>query len=329
MFGKEKTTKKSPAEKFIKEFIKNNYLFEYRRPSYPFGNDDSFTYEIAVEITDAARKVLKENSIPRVIHMDYTGFTDGSDNVDYLLNKCEISNPSYVDGIIFNGKITDTEIIKDFLNRKTYEYDCLNFYLSGEMWEEIRNFHVDISTLNGNIDSFKKEFLEEHEETEYGIKRNGCACVGYDWHEFICKKEDVYYNLSIIYDFINKFKEYLLLKNKFVDDILSGINSIEDAPYILNNKELLIKAIAYNKSFAKNLTKDHSIGIYATKNIVLKAIEENSNCYKYIDTYYQRDNDVLCKALDEDLKLLSFIIETNGFDTKKIKEKIKEVFTGK
>lgn len=329
MFGKEKVKKKTPIEKFIKEISLKNYTFEYRRPSYPFGSDDDLSYESAVELTNAAKQVLSENKIPRVIHMDYTGFCDGNDNVDYLLNRFDIKEMSFIDNIIFSEKITDITKIKDFLFRINYDYDYLNFYMDGDMLEKLHDFDIDLSTLNSSIDSFKKGFLEEHTETEYGIKRNGSACVGYEWYEFICNKEDVYYNLSIIYDFINKFKEYLLTDDDFAEDILSNFSSIEDAPYILKNKNLLVKAIAYNKIFASTLTKEDSIGLFATKNIILKAIEENPNCYKHIDIYYQRDEDVYCKAIDEDIKLLSFIIETNSFDSRKVKAKIKEAFIEK
>lgn len=333
MFGKTKSlintcVKKSLVEAYVDEITQKSYEYSYHCPFFGCSGVE-LSYEDAVLIVEEVKKRLKSENLHRVIHMDYTGFTDGSDKVDYLLSKMEVQKISYKDDIVFGPKIQSVEKIKEFLNRMSYEYDFLDIYLPGEIWNELENFEIKVEDLDGTITSYKEAFFEDYKETEYGIRKNGYACTGHEYFEFICDKEDVYYNLSIILDYTNQFKKFLLTNNKYVEDILVRVNSVAEVPYILDNKNLIIQAIACNKILAAELTKENEVGGFSTKNIILKALDENERCYRYIDPYYKKDEEIFCKALDKDICLLTDIIDFNAFDEKNVKEKIKEILTGK
>ena len=318
--------KKTKVEKFIEDLTRSSYEFAYRRPFYVGNSDDELSYEEGMEYVEAALKEIHKNDVVRKIEIDYLGFTDGSDNVDYLLNKITISPLESTQSIIFGKKINNIDDIKKFLNSCTYEYDFLeNIMLSSKMLELLKDYKIEISLLDGTIRSFKEKFDEQYEIIEAGIKRNNYPCVGYDFTYFICNPEDVLYNFSIILDFVKKFKEYLLEKNILVQDIMTSIDSIDELDIIKTNKSLLAQAIAYNRKVCKYLTLKEKIGDFNIKDIILESFKYNPKCYLYIAKEWKKTSEVYCAVIDYDISLLNEIIAVNEIDEKAIKDAIKKM----
>lgn len=318
--------KKTKLEKFIEDLTRSSYEFSYRRPFYVGSHEDELSYEEGMEYVEAALKEIHKNDVARKIEIDYLGFTDGNDNVDYLLNKITISPLESTHSIIFGKKINNIDDIKKFLNSCTYEYDFLeNIMLSSKMLELLKDYKIEISSLDGNIRSFKEKFDEQYEIIETGIKRNNYPCVGYDFTYFICNPEDVLYNFSIILDFVKKFKEYLLEKDILVQDIMISIDSIDELDIIITNKKLLAQAIAYNRKICKKLTLKNKIGDFNVKDIILESFKYNPKCYLYIANEWKKTPEIYCTAIDYDLSLLNEIISVNEINEKAIKDAIKKM----
>ena len=332
MFWKKKN--KQPTEKknllveyYFHKFLNNDCCLLYSRPFMFDTSSKELSYDDALELSKVIIKKINEDNLKRVIHMDYTGFRDGYDNVDYLLSKFNVSEMDELDYLVFGQKITSIQEIKDFLFNVGYEFDFLeDIHLNHDKLQELDNFNIDFSVLNPKNRCFVKRFLEDYEETENGIKRNLCPGVGYEHYEFICNKEDAYDNLSLIYEFKRLFVEFLLSESneENIKDIIYSIESIEEYPAVLENDHLLAMTIAHNKHLAPKLTAESKIGVFYTIDIVIQALKLNPSCYYYIDEYYKKNDMIASLTLDLDIRLLPEIIKVNNLNEVDIKKKIKE-----
>lgn len=313
--------KVSIEQKYLNEILNNDCMFNYKKLF--ISDDTEMSFKTAQKIINLITPEIFKKEICRSIYLRYIGFRDGDNNVDYSLQEFKIEKPEKADSIIFGEKIKDTFFIKEFLQVKDHHFDFLGYYyFNSDMLKELKNFHVHISDLNPNLDCFKKDFLEEHEEVEDGIRRNLCAGVGYEYMKFICNKDDVYYNLSIIYDFCNKFKQYLVLHEKFSIKFIPYFEDLNDIPYIFEHKKLLVDIIAFNKTLASKITSEMFIGNFSTKELIIDAIMLNSNCYCHINEYYKKDSDIIKLIIEKNIALLPFVIEYNNIDENNIKEKL-------
>lgn len=175
MFWKKKKTKSietKPIEKknslvehYYQKFLDNDYCLLYRRPFVCDYSTKELSYEDALELSKIIIEKINKDNLKRVIHMDYTGFRDGYDNVTYLLNKFNVSEMDELDHIIFGQKITTIEQIKLFLLNASYEFDFLeDIHLNHDKLKELDNFDVDIIKLNTKNRCFMEKFLEDYKK---------------------------------------------------------------------------------------------------------------------------------------------------------------------